>query len=46
MQAAPNAVLVRTNDVSASSIWLHEDALHLEKSVEDRVDVDLDGVWR
>jgi hypothetical protein len=46
MQGAPNAVRVHTIDVSASSVRLHEDVLHLEKSVEDRVDVDLDGVWR
>jgi hypothetical protein len=32
-------------DVWISSIWLHEDALDPDKSLDDGVDVGLDGVW-
>jgi hypothetical protein len=45
MQGALNAVRVRKNDVGASSIRLHESALDFDKSLEDRADVDIDGVW-
>jgi hypothetical protein len=40
-----NAVRVRKNDVTASSVRLQEDALDFDKSLEDGADVDLDGVW-
>jgi hypothetical protein len=45
MQGALNVVRVRKNDVNASSVRFHEDALDFDKSLEDRADVDLDGVW-
>jgi hypothetical protein len=45
MQGALNAVRVRKTDVTASSVRLHEDALDFDKSLENRADVDLDGVW-
>jgi hypothetical protein len=45
MQGALNAVHVRKSDVNASSVWFHEDALDLDKSLEDGADVNLDGVW-
>jgi hypothetical protein len=33
------------NDIDASSVWLHKDALDLDRSLEDGAQVDLDGVW-
>jgi hypothetical protein len=44
IQGALNAVCVRKNDISASSVRLHEGALDFDKSLEDGADVDLDGV--
>ena len=32
------------NDISASSIWSHENVLDFNKSLQDRVDVGLDNV--
>jgi len=36
---------ISKNDVSASSVRLHEDALDPDKSLEDGADVGLDEVW-
>jgi hypothetical protein len=45
MQGTLNAVRIHKNDVSASSVRLHEGALDFDKSLEDGADVDIDGVW-
>jgi len=45
MQGVLIAVRVRKNDIGASSVWLHEDALDLYRSLEDGAEGDLDGVW-
>jgi hypothetical protein len=47
MQSGLNVVRIHKNDVSTSSVRLHEDALDVDKSLEDGADVGLglDGVW-
>ena len=44
VQGVLNVVRGRKNDISASSILLHEDALDLNKSLQDGTDVGLNSI--
>ena len=40
-----NAIHVRENEIRAHSVQPQEDAIELDKPLEDGVDVGLGGVW-